>query len=267
MHKNCGCSTIDLVCDQLAAREDVFTRLDSRIKLLMALEAMVCIALSQKFAFPLAILGGCIVLCYRIRVPWRVAFSRMAAPLMMVSVLVLLQATLRGGLPIWQGEWVGVRVVVTREGVLAGAMSGAKVFGSVAVLFLLSVTTPVHQIFRAMRWMGVPRDWLEIANLMYRYLFSIFECAMDLVAAQRLRLGYCGAGRVLKSATEVMGAVVIRSVDQAMRTHEAMVLRGYRGYMPALRIAPLTRVEWSGMGMAAVSIAVLYYITEKISLI
>jgi cobalt/nickel transport system permease protein len=52
------------------------------------------------------------------------------------------------------------------------------------------------------------------------------------VSAQRTRLGYSTVKRSLSSVGVLAGTVITRSMDQAMRTYEAMTLRGYQGSMP-----------------------------------
>jgi cobalt/nickel transport system permease protein len=104
--------------------------------------------------------------------------------------------------------------------------------GSLSVVFLFSIVTPAHRIFQALRWFRISRNWLEIAILMYRYIFVLMERTADLAAAQRLRLGYTARGRAMRSFTALAGATIVHSIEQAMRTHDAMRLRGYRGAMP-----------------------------------
>jgi len=64
---------------------------------------------------------------------------------------------------------------------------------------------------------------------MYRYIFCLLEHTAESVEAQRVRLGYTGARRSLSSIGTLAGIVVLRSLDQARQTHEAMMVRGYRG--------------------------------------
>jgi cobalt/nickel transport system permease protein len=52
------------------------------------------------------------------------------------------------------------------------------------------------------------------------------------MSAQRLRLGYSTVKRSLSSTGVLAGTVLILSLDQAVRTYDAMMLRGYKGYMP-----------------------------------
>ena len=47
---------------------------------------------------------------------------------------------------------------------------------------------------------------------------------------------------------------MLRSIDQAQRTHEAMLIRGYQGTLPIPRLGPLA---WRDMTMLMAGLAAL----------
>ena len=100
----------------------------------------------------------------------------------------------------------------------------------------------------ALRWASVPHTWIEIAMLMYRYLHILFEQAASVVSAQSVRLGYSGLRRSFQSLGSLAGMVILRSLDQAEKSHEAMMARGYRGRLPL----PACRRCRGGKGVACV---------------
>ena len=68
--------------------------------------------------------------------------------------------------------------------------------------------------------------------LTYRYIFVLLEHAAEVSAAQRVRLGYTHPARSMASIGTLGGTVLLRSIDQAVRTHDAMTARGYTGSIP-----------------------------------
>jgi cobalt/nickel transport system permease protein len=164
-----------------------------------------------------------------LRIPLRLLLMRLGAPMGVVAVLVVLQSFTVQGTPFFSTSILGWRVVASWEGLYRGLVLGARVLASVSVIVLLSSATPAHKIFHALRCFGLPEAWVEIALLMYRYTFALVDQACDVAAAQRVRLGYSTVRRSLSSAGVLAGTVLTRSIDQAMRTHEAMTLRGYDG--------------------------------------
>lgn len=240
----------DLFSDIFACRENVLTRIDPRPKLLVGLVTIVLVVLSTRVFMPLLVLVLCQGTLAALRIPLRLVFARLAAPLGIVAVLVVLQAFTVPGTPLWSGSLAGWHFTASVQGLNRGFLLGARVLGAVSVIVLLSSVTPAHKIFHALRCFGFPESWVEIALLMYRYTFALVDQACDVAAAQRVRLGYSSFRRSMSSAGVLAGTVLIRSIDQAARTHEAMTLRGYQGRIMLCSLAPMERVDkivlWSG---------------------
>jgi energy-coupling factor transporter transmembrane protein EcfT len=60
----------------------------------------------------------------------------------------------------------------------------------------------------------------------------------------------------------VAGTVILRSVDQAVRSHEAMRVRGYRGEMPFGPLPGLGRRDWLAIVAAAILLGGAYWVLE-----
>jgi cobalt/nickel transport system permease protein len=240
----------DLFSDIFACRGNILTRIDPRPKLSIALVAIVLLVFSTRVFLPVLVLTLCFTGFLALRIPLRLVLTRVAAPLGMVVVLVVLQAFTVPGTPLFETRLAGCQLFASWEGVDKGLILGARVLAAVNVIVLLSSVTPAHKIFHALRCFGLPEPWVEIALLMYRYTFALVDQACDVAAAQRVRLGYSTFKRSLSSAGVLAGTVLIRSIDQAARTHEAMTLRGYQGKIMLCSLAPMGRVDrmllWSG---------------------
>ena len=222
----------DLFSDIFTYRDNALTRIDPRTKLVIVLASLVAVVTAEGIALPLFVFGICLGTVAALRIPAKLVAVRLAAPLSIVAVLVVIQTFVTGMTPLFTitlGEW---QLTAKAEGLRQGALLGSRVLGAVSAVFLLSVVTPAHRIFQALRWFRISRNWLEIAILMYRYIFVLMDRVADLAAAQRLRLGYTARGRAMRSFTALAGATLIHSLEQAQRTHDAMRLRGYRGAMP-----------------------------------
>jgi len=130
------------------------------------------------------------------------------------------------------------------EGLASGLLLASHVVGAASIAMLLGFVTPAHQLFRGLRWFGLSAAWVDLALLTYRYVFVLIETAVDMASAQRVRLGYAGFGRSISSFSVLAGGVVIRSTEQAARTHEAMIAKGWSGGethqpLPPLRLRDL----------------------------
>jgi energy-coupling factor transporter transmembrane protein EcfT len=61
----------------------------------------------------------------------------------------------------------------------------------------------------------------------------------------------------------VCGTVIIRSIEQAVRTHEAMVLRGYRHEIPFGPMPPLSAKDRWITGLAVPALALAYVVVGR----
>jgi cobalt/nickel transport system permease protein len=244
----------DLFSDIFTYRDNVLTRIDPRTKLVIALAALIAVVTAQGIFLPLAVFTLCLGSLAALQIPLRLVAARLAAPLLIVAVLVVLQTFATGTTPLLTFSLAGLTFTATFEGLRQGALMGARVLGAVSAVFLLSVATPAHRIFQALRWFKLSQNWIEIAILMYRYIFVLMDRVADLAAAQRLRLGYTARGRAMRSFAALAGATIIHSLEQARRTHDAMRLRGYRGGMP---FGPLPAVGPRDRRIMAVGLAAI----------
>ena len=252
----------ELFSDILAYRDNALTRVDPRVKFVLAILAMVGVILSTGFAFPPAVFAASLAAMMAIRMPARLILVRLAAPLGIVLVVIVLQSLLVGSSPLFSISLFGLNIGVMREGVLHGALIGTRVLGAVSVLLLLSSTTKAHQIFHVLRWLGVPKGWVEVGMLMYRYIFMLLDQASDVMDAQRVRLGYSSLRRSLSSTGVLAGTVIEVAMDQGIRTHEAMELRGYKGYMPFGALPRISSKDFRILWLTFGAIVIAYICLE-----
>jgi cobalt/nickel transport system permease protein len=219
--------------------------MDARSKLTVALVAIACVLFSTRPRLPLMVAVAWLAAARtRGGLPLGFLLRRLVAPLGLAILLFVLHAFLCGTTPLLRIHLAGLAFAPTREGIAQGALLGARVLGAISVMQALSMVTPAYEILNAFGWMRLPRAWVETAMLMVRYVFPLLEQASTVAAAQRARLGYVGLRRSLSSAAALSGTVLIRSMDQAIRTREAMVLRGYQGRIPTVHL-PLRRADRS----------------------
>jgi cobalt/nickel transport system permease protein len=229
--------------DRLALRDNALTRVDARVKLVIALTALTVAAFSTNLLLPMMLFAASLAALAGMRIPPRLLAWRLAAPLSLPVVIVLLRAFLPdagGQRAVALGPW---QLATVSAGLGEGLLIGARVLGSMAVLVLLGTATPAYKVFAALRWLGVPRSLVELLMMMYRYIFCLLRQMAEIHSAQRVRLGYCGSRRTVRSATTLAGMAVLRAMDQAQRTHDAMVARAYAGQLPVGQAPPLRRAE------------------------
>jgi cobalt/nickel transport system permease protein len=254
--------TFELFSDIFASRANALARIDARAKLVIGLSAILAVIMSTWAALPAAMFVCCLTAMLALRLPAKLLLTRLAPPMMGACVLIALMALTSGATPLFAFSAGGFHLAATEEGLLRGLLMGSRVMGSVGVILLMSFVTPAHQIFRALHWFRVSEGWIEIAMLMYRYTFMLAEQVSDISSAQRVRLGYSGLRQSLWSMGTLAGAVIVRSIDQATNTHEAMIVRGYDGSMPLGSMPPMRTVDRWLMCILPFFIITVYVLVE-----
>lgn len=231
---------------------DIFTynanatlKTDPRNKLIVSLWVIVLVVCSKGVIFPGAVFMVCLTLMMLLHIPARMIAGRLLVPLGIVMVIILLKLFMTPGDLLFTVSFAKITLAASQAGLLEGVILGTRVMGSCSMIIFLGVTTPAHDVFRSMLWMKAPREWVEVAMLMCRYIFVLIDTAINMLMAQKLRLGYSGMWRSLHSVGVLSGAVVLRSVDQAVKTSEAMILRGYNGAFPVSRLACYKRRDFT----------------------
>ncbi len=244
----------ELFSDIFAGRNDVLTRMDARAKVACAISALLAVLFSRNALFPAGVFAACLSGMFLVRIPAKWISFRIAGPAAFALVLVLLFGFTVGVTPMASGSFAGIRLTLMEEGVRRGLLLGARVLGATSVVLLLGAVTPAHRIFHVLLRAGIPAEWVEIAMLVYRYAFVLLEHAAEVSAAQRVRLGYSHPAKSMSSIGTLGGTVILRSIDQAVRTHEAMTARGYTGSIPFGPMASMGRRDrW-----VAISVPLLF---------
>jgi cobalt/nickel transport system permease protein len=113
---------------------------------------------------------------------------------------------------------------VTAAGPLLARIVAAGWIGAALVAWL-----PLSELLGALHWLRVPTALLEIVAIGDRQRHALADHAASVRDAQRLRLGWTGVRRALRSAGALGGLVLWRAVTQAEVASDALALRGARG--------------------------------------
>lgn len=200
----------EVFSDYFAHRENFLTKIDARIKMALVFSFILAALFSGNFKAPLAFFFLSLFCLAVVRIPFKLIIMRLIAPLTIAATLALIQIFFNG-----------------REGLFYGLFIMAKVAGCVSLVMLLSMTTPANALFKALGWFKVPKVWVEVGLITYRYIFVLIEDAITIRDAQKVRLGYSNLSRSLRSFTELAGMVFIRAYDKSISIHQAMRSRGY----------------------------------------
>ncbi len=224
-------------------KDHFLSAVDARIKLVVTLALLIMVLSYKGMLFPLVVAAGSLVLCFIMRIPLRVLMLRMAQPLFIAAVLLLLKLFFSGNEIMFSLNLFGFELAGHRDGLIEGAKITARIVGGVSLVVALGFATPFLEFVAALSWLKVPKAFIEIMMFAYRYIFLFLDDANTIYSAQRNRLGYTGIRKSLNSFGVLTGSLVLRGFEQSQKTADAMMQRGYTGDMPMLKGKPLKAAD------------------------
>ena len=157
----------------------------------------------------------------------------------MVALLILLPLTVPGPAAFTIGP-----LEISQRG-LSRALSIILTVNAavLSTLALLETLEPVR-LARALASLGLPARLVHLLFFLIRYQSLLREEGLRLIEAMRAR-GFAGRLRVhtWRSYGNLVGMLLVRSVERAERVDEAMRCRGFSGRFPLRASQPMTRAD------------------------
>lgn len=229
--------------------------LDGRVKLVLLVAALAVNLSAGGIRVPLLLAGLAFLGVLAAGVRPALFLQRMAVPAMLAAVAFVTQLFwYREGGAVFTVPLGGWEPVFYTGGLRRGLELAARILGGMGVLLFFSLSTPLPELMRAARFFRCPAVLVELALIMYRYIFLLLEEGGRIRNAQKARLGFVDLRAVLRSAGILGGMLVLRTYDRAERSFAAMRCRGYRGALTAVAPGRLQPHDW---GALAVGLAVL----------
>jgi cobalt/nickel transport system permease protein len=217
--------------DTLAEAETPLHQLDPRAKLLTTLIFIITVLSFGKydisgllpfFLYPAVLIGlGDLPLGYLLRklliVSPFVLFIGIFNPWLDRTIL------LHVGPIAVSGGWISFTALLLRFILTVGAA------------LLLIATTGFSTLCMAMEKLGAPRIFTVQLLLLYRYIFVLIEEAIRLTRAHSLR-SFNRKGRIsFKVFLQILGNLLLRTIDRSQRIHMAMLSRAFTGEIKIVR--------------------------------
>jgi cobalt/nickel transport system permease protein len=235
--------------DDVAGSRGLLQRIDPRVKLVSLLVLLVVGGLAHSMATLVVMYGLTLVLAAASALPVGFFVKRVWLFVPIFTGIVVLPATLSivtpGDVVLTLWHWHGAPEGFTAQGLTAAARVVCRVAVSISLVVLLTLTTPWVRLLAALRSLGVPRIFILIIGMAYRYIFLLLTTITHMFQARQARTP--GAPKHDASARAFLGAGVGTLLGKAGQlseeVHQAMVARGYRGDATTLDHAGLRRTD------------------------
>jgi cobalt/nickel transport system permease protein len=221
--------------EDIAAARGLLQRIDPRVKLLSLLGLLVVAGLSHSMITLAVMYAVTLVLASASALPVGFFIKRVWLFVPIFTGIVVLPATLsvvtHGDIVLTLWHWNGHPQGITEQGLVAAGRVVARVAVSISLVVLLTLTTPWIRLLAALRSLGVPRIFILIIGMAYRYIFLLLASVTDMYQARQSRTP--GTPKHDRSARAFLGASVGALLGKASQlseeVHQAMTARGFRG--------------------------------------
>ena len=164
------------------------------------------------------------------KVPAKFYFKILSVPAGFVLVSVIIIAFFFGeGVKLFSIDVFGYAVGVSSAGLNMALLVLARTLGGMSCLFFLSLTTPMIELFSVLKATKFPDSFIEVAMMMYRYIFVFLDVAMGIRNAQTMRLGYKDFRTSFSSMVMLGTNLFIRTWEQGEKLYLSMNSRCYDG--------------------------------------
>jgi cobalt/nickel transport system permease protein len=224
-----------LFSEDAAMQAGLLQRIDARAKIVAMLVLLVAAAFLHHIATLMALYALTLALAASSRLPLGFFIKRVWLFIPLFTLVVILPATLSlvtpGRIVVELWSWHGHPQGFTDRGLTSAGLVVSRVAVSISLVLLLTLTTPWVKLLAALRGVGVPRMFVMVISMAYRYIFLLLGSVSEMYESRKSRT--VGAVRHDKAARAFVGAsagaLIGKANHLAEEVHQAMVARGYRG--------------------------------------
>ena len=253
----------------VASAPGLLQRIEPRVKLLTILGLLLTTGLVRNFPVLAALYAVTLVLAVASALPLGFFVRRVWLFIPIFTGIIVVPAMFNvvtdGTVVVPLGTWFGHPVGLTRQGLVAAGLIVLRVAVSISLVVLLTLTTPWNRLLASLRAVFVPRIFIAVLAMAYRYIFVLLSAVIDMYTARQARSvtdhrdHRRGRGFVTASA----GALFGRSHALAEDVHLAMISRGFTGDVPAGRTLRPTALD-AGWAVGCVALAVATLVVDRI---
>jgi cobalt/nickel transport system permease protein len=250
--------------EDVATQPGLLQQLDARVKLVTLLGLLIVTALARSVVVLLVVYAAVLAVGVASRLSLIFFIKRVWLFIPIFTGIVVLPATLNlvtpGTIVVPLGTWFGHEVGLTSEGLHGAAIIIVRVAVSISLVVLLTITTPWTRLLAALRALFVPKMFVLVLGMAYRYLFHLLGSVTDMYTARASRtvdpaVGVASGRRFVAASA---GALFGKAHALSEEVYMAMLARGYDGNARALKAFHLRLLDlvWVA-GCVALGAAIL----------
>ncbi len=124
---------------------------------------------------------------------------------------------------------------VDSKSLMLGVTLITRALGAVSSMYFLALNTPMIDLFEFLRGTKLPTLIVSLMELIYRFIFIIWEEAANMRIAQDSRLGNINFKTAVRSTGQMISMLFLRAYRRADRVFMSLESRGYDGDVKFLK--------------------------------
>lgn len=239
--------------DHVAREPGLLQRLDARVKVPCLILLLVAAGLVRHLPLLVVMYAATLPLAAASRISLGFFVKRVWLFIPIFTGIVVIPALFSfitpGHVVLDLGTWFGADVGITEQGLRSAGLIVARVATSISLVVLLTLTTPWTDLLAGLRSLRLPKTFVLVIGMAYRYLFVLVATVGEMFTARKARtLGSDDHGRGGRAFVAASAGVLFgKSAALSDEIHMAMVARGYDGDARALGARPLAARDAAGV--------------------
>ena len=236
--------------EDVAAQDGLLQRIDPRVKIVALVVLLLTAALVRNILVLIGIYASTVVLAAASRLPVGFFVKRVWLFIPIFTGIIAIPAMfsfITPGtivLPLW--NWHGHAVGITEQGLTTAGLLVMRVACSVSIVVLITLTTTWTKLLAGLRALFVPKIFILIIGMAYRYIFLLLNSVTDMYTARKARAVGNPSGDVKEGrrfVTATAGALFGKAHALSEEVQMAMVSRGYSGDAKTLQPPAIHAVD------------------------
>ncbi len=248
------------VLDKIAAADSPLHRWDGRVKTVLFLSAIIVSTFLNHWYLVAGLWLVTLASFRTLNLPWRHLFIRLYIPFGVAWLVFLSLIFTNGSHASFVVSLGPLTLTAYREGLQLGFLILFRIMAAVTLGSILSLSTPMIEILETLRLCKVPNLIIDLAAMMYRYVFILTETSHNMRRAQLSRMGDNSSWlQQARDIGKVAGYVLTKSLDRSIRIYKAMLSRGYNEDSTGADFftVPVSATDWRIGMLGAALLAVL----------
>jgi len=254
--------------DEYASQHGFLQSIDPRMKLVVCAVFLLTVLFTHSTLVSLCLYMVCLALTYysKIGVGFFLKRTWIFIPLFSFFIAVpALFSIFTPGDPIAVFKILGLKLVITRQGLSGALLFVTRVTTSVSFAVVLSMTTKHFELLKALRTFKIPQVFIMTIGMCYRYIYLFVEVVENTHQAIKSRIGrrvHYKKGQHIVAWN--IAALWFRSYQMNEAVYGAMVSRGYGGEPIVLNDFKTRPRDWVLLFFAGLVSLTLLYLGDKL---